>query len=219
MGWRVAWTPRAMRRRGFSLIETLVVLAIISILMLMLTTALVKAVRMAKSTAAGEEMRQERIGSEAAKIHEGEKPRTPAETVQEARKKFRKVGQGGMQKITSTVLFVVQNDNEFQAYWNTLLNPWNPNLPEFTDNGSLIAIAQNGTRYELPPVGTEIKGGAYPVTWEFISTELHETGRGDLGGNVIYSDGRREYVAYPREFPMTRSVAVWSHEFVEATGS
>lgn len=218
MRLRIRRWPRG-RRGGFSLVETLVVLAIISILMMMLTTALVKAVRMAKSTAAGEEMRQDRIGKQAAAIHEGEKPRTPAETVQEARREFRRVGAGGMQKITSTVLFVVRTDDEFQAYWQTLLNPWNPDLPQFTGNGSLIAFTQSGTRYELPPVGSKVKGNAYPITWEFISTELHETGRGDLGGNVVYSDGRREYVPYPRQFPMTRSVAVWSHEFVEATGS
>jgi prepilin-type N-terminal cleavage/methylation domain-containing protein len=206
------------RSRGFSLIETLVVLAIISVLMAMLTTALVKAVRMAKSTAAGEEMRQENLGKAAAQIHEGkDRPRTPEKTVQEARAEFRRVIGGGMQRITSTVLFVVRNDDEFQAYWETLLNPWNPNLPQFTPDGHLIAVTPSGTRYELPPVGGDVDGGAYPVTWEFISTDLSETGRGDMGGNVIYSDGRREYVPYRFSFPMTRSVAVWSHEFVEAT--
>jgi len=205
-------------RTGFSLVETLVVLAIISILMTMLTTALIKALRMAKATAAGEEMRVERLGDQAAAIHEGKDELTPEKAVKRARAQFRREGKGGMQKITSTVLFVVRNDQEFLAYWHTLLNPYNPKLPKLTAEGELVAVAEDGSRYELPPVDRESSGESYPVTWEFISTNLAETGRGDLGGNVIYSDGRREYVAYQAGFPMTRSVAIWSHEFVLATG-
>jgi prepilin-type N-terminal cleavage/methylation domain-containing protein len=205
-----------LRRRGlgFSLIETLVVLAIISILLLMLTTALVKAVRMAKSTAAGEEMRQDRIGRHAREIHEG--PNKPkAESVrQSARLSFRVVPKAGVQKITSQILFVVRNDVEFRAYYHTLLNPANSQAVELTRGGKLIALTEGGERFELPPVGSESKGGAYPVRWEFISTRLSETGRGDAGGNVIYSDGHREYVPYPAKFPMTKSVALLSHEFV-----
>lgn len=211
---RPAFRDRRVASRGFSIIEMLVVLAIISILMLMLTTALVKAVRMAKSTAAGEEMRVENIGTQAAAVHEGS-PKHEAEKVRDhARNEFRATGRGGMQKIVSRLLFVVKSDIEFRAYYHTLLNPANVTLPEFARHGALIALTENGERFELPPIGSDVKGPAYPVSWEFISTRLSETGRGDIGGNVIYSDGHRVYMPYPNQFPMTKSVALLSHEFV-----
>ncbi len=204
--------------RGFSLIETLVVLAIISILLLMLTTALTKAVRMAKSTAAGEEMRQERIGKTAKAIHEGEDKSTPQTVRKNARAQFREKSTAGMQKITTTMIFIVRSDIEFRAYWNTLLNKANKQIPEFTKSGELIAITDDGQRFELPPIGASKGATAYPVSWEFISTRLTETGRGDLGGNVVYSDSHREYVPYPSKFPMSKSVALLSHHFVSDFG-
>jgi prepilin-type N-terminal cleavage/methylation domain-containing protein len=206
------------RPGGFSLIETLIVLAIISILMAMLATALTKALRMAKSTAAGEEMRVERIGTSAKAVHEGDDRPAPESTMEAARASFRVVHTTGMEKITSSVLFVVRRDIEFRAYWHTLLNRENTQPPEFTKKGALIAFTPGGDRFELPPVGRDVKDGPYPVAWEFISTHLNETGRGDAGGNVVYSDGRREYVPYPRKFPMSKGVALLSHRFVSAFG-
>lgn len=203
------------RRAGFSMIETLVVLCIIMILMTLLVPVLTKALRMAKTTAAGEEMRSDRVGEMATAIHEGNKPAewTPQEIVQQARQKFRHEGQGSQKSIVTTLLYQVGNDEEFRAYWHTLLNKQNAQLPEFTRRGNLIAFTPEGQRYELPPVDRDTEGPSHIIRWEFISTRLDETGRMDLGGNVIYSDGRREYVAYPREFPMTRQVAELSHRF------
>jgi Tfp pilus assembly protein FimT len=203
------------RRSGFSMLETLVVLAIIMVLLTLLVPVLTKALRMAKATAAGEEMRSDRVGEMATAIHEGNNPkeRTPEEWVQHARGMFRREGKGGQTKLVSDVLFVVANDPEFRAYWHTLLNKQNTQLPEFTRKGHLIAFTPEGERFELLPVEKNSSGPAHIIRWEFISTRLEETGRMDLGGNVIYSDGRREYVAYPREFPMTRQVAELSHRF------
>jgi hypothetical protein len=93
------------------------------------------------------------------------------------------------------------------------LCPANAALPEFTRSGALVAITPEGHHYELPPANSEFKGGPRIVKWDFLSTRLEETGRGDMGGNVIYSDGRMEYVPYPRQFPMTRMVAELSHRF------
>jgi prepilin-type N-terminal cleavage/methylation domain-containing protein len=213
--------PSRAQSKGFSLIETLVVLTIISILAMMLTTALTKAVRMAKSTASGEEMRQDRIGKVATSVHEGAGPEeTPAQIVQHARAAFRQTGQAGMTKIVSSVLYAVRNDHEFRAYWHTLLNPENSQTAKFTASGALIAFTPEGERVELARLdgGPASSGAAIPSGWEFISTRLDETGRGDLGGNVIYCDGRREYVPYPAKFPMSRSVALLSHQFVSAFG-
>lgn len=203
------------RRSGFSMIETLVVLAIIMILMTLLVPVLTKALRMAKATAAGEEMRQERVGEMATAVHEGNDPKdlTPEQWVQQARASFRREGGQGQKKILSDVLFQVRDDLEFRAYWHTLLNKQNTEPPEFTRKGYLIARTPEGQEFELPPVERDINAPSHVVRWEFISTRLDETGRMDMGGNVIYSDGRREYVAYQRGFPMTRQVAELSHRF------
>jgi len=203
------------RRAGFSMIETLVVLCIIMILMTLLVPVLTKALRMAKTTAAGEEMRQERVGEMATAVHEGNDSGelTPEQVVQQARSSFRREGGQGQKKILSDVLFQVRDDQQFRAYWHTLLNKQNTQLPEFTRKGHLIARTPEGQEFELPPVERDSEGPSHVVRWEFISTRLDETGRMDLGGNVIYSDGRREYVAYPREFPMSRQVAELSHRF------
>ncbi len=61
--------------------------------------------------------------------------------------------------------------------------------------------------------GEEMRGPARIAKWDFLSTRLEETGRMDLGGNVVYTDGRVQYVPYPREFPMSRQVAELSHRF------
>ncbi len=205
------------RQSGFSMIETLVVLAIIMVLMTLLVPVLTKAVRMAKATAAGEEMRVERVGDMARAVHEGKNlPRlTPKDWVALARDNFHLEKTTGQKAIVSRLEFVVTNDLEFRAYWHTLLNKANTQLPEFTRSGELIALTPEGQRFELRRTdgGTRVPGPAYPVAWEFISTRMEETGRMDMGGNVIYSDGRREYVAYQHRFPMTRQVAELSHRF------
>ena len=59
------------RSPGFSLLETLVVLAIIMVLFTLLVPVLTRALRMAKRTAASEEMHSEKVGEMAAAVHEG----------------------------------------------------------------------------------------------------------------------------------------------------
>jgi type II secretory pathway pseudopilin PulG len=209
---------RALRRRdGTSMIETLVVLAIIMVLMTILVPALTRALRMAKSTAAGEEARSDRVGEIAVAAHEGRPDElAPEQAVARARDMFRhEVRTRSVPRVMSAPLFIVRNDAEFRAYWYTLLNPQNTETPEFTRSGELIAFTPEGQRHELPPVGGPGRepDQSYIVRWEFMSTKLHETGRGDLGGNVIYSDGRREYMPYPTRFPMTQQVAELSHRF------
>jgi competence protein ComGC len=201
-------------RLGFSLLETLVVLAIVMVLLTFLVPVLTKALRMAKRTAAGEEMHSERVGEVATAVHEGEPEKlTPEQAVLQARESFHHENAAGQKKIVSHLLFAVKNDDEFRAYWYTLLCPANAALPEFNHHGALIAITPEGHRYELPPVRGKETTTTHIVAWDFISTRLEETGRGDLGGNVVYSDTRIEYMPYPRQFPMTQMVAELSHRF------
>ncbi len=211
-GLCMIWRRRS--RSGFSLLETLVVLAIIMVLLTLLLPVLTKALRMAKRTAAGEEMHSEQVGEMATAIHEGgPEELTPEQAVLQARAYFRREGTAGQKKIVSHLLWSVKNDDEFRAYWNTLLNPQNTALPELTRGGHLIALTPEGRRYELPPSDAELRGPSRIAKWDFISTRLDETGRMDLGGNVIYTDGRVEYVAYPQRFPMSRMVAELSHRY------
>jgi type II secretory pathway pseudopilin PulG len=206
------------RRAGFSLLETLVVLAIIMVLFTLLVPVLTRALRMAKRTAAGEEFRQGQIGAMAmstADTDRAQSQRTPEQIVGRARQEFHEgpPGEPGDSIIYSTPLYAVTTDLEFRAYWYTLLNPQNTDLPKFTRGGKLIAITPEGLRFELPPIDADVHSPSHPVRWEFISTRLDETSRGDLGGNVFYSDGHLTYIAYPREFPMTQMVAELSHRF------
>ncbi len=204
------------RRAGFSLLETLVVLAIIMILLTLLVPVLTRALRMAKRTAAGEDLRQDRIGEMADTIHDKDvrlAKQTPEWVVSEARSLFHFEVQGSQKAVYSRLLYRVNNDLEFRAYWYTLLNPENQELPKFTSGGKLIAHTPEGQRFDLEPMDADPGGPAHPTQWEFISTRLDETGRGDLGGNVFYADGRMVYVPYPREFPMTPQVAELSHRF------
>lgn len=195
--------------QGFSLVETLVVLAILSILMAMLVTSLTKALRMAKATAAGETMRHGGIERSMDEPSPLDNPRAAA------REAFRQtVDYGKGETIVSELLFVVQTDDEFRAYWHTLLNPRNSGPVEFSEDGTLMAQKPSGHLFRLPRVGTDRVSG-YPIAWEFISTDLSETSRGDLGGMVVYHGGATEYVRYPGPFPMTPAVASLSHRYME----
>jgi type II secretory pathway pseudopilin PulG len=202
------------RRDGFSMLETLVVLAIIMVLLTLLVPVLTRALRMAKRTAAGEEMHQTVIAQKADEASGGKPaPLTPQQIIDRARTQFWQEAKGSQAAIYSTPLYVVTSDLEFRAYWYTLLNPENTDVPEFKRDGTLIAYTPEGKRFDLPPVDAAGPNSAHPIRWDFVSTRLEETGRGDMGGNVAYADGRNAYVAYPREFPMTQMVAELSHRF------
>jgi len=210
-------TRHAGGHGGFSLVETLVVLAIISILMAMLATSLTKAVRMAKGAAAGEAMRQGAI-SRMADTGPARTLSADQEIRLDARRAFRQaIDTGKGQMLLSELRYVVRNNAEFRAYWHTLLNPAASFPLTFADGGSLVARGPGGKEFVLPPIGTRgaDRLGRYAVGWEFISTNLAQTARGDLGGNVIYNDGHRQYELYPGRFPMSEPVARLSQQFVD----
>lgn len=104
-------------KRGFSLLELLIVVAIIGILMAMLSGALVKALRAGHATAAREAMRQHQIGR-MVKLDKGvlhsddpEKDRAFARWVF-----HRRVDTGKAEMIVSETVYLTQNDAEFRAY-------------------------------------------------------------------------------------------------------
>lgn len=194
--------------------ETLVVLAIIMVILTFQVPALTKALRQAKGVAAGEAMHQNNISSMASSSDPNFRPKRA-----EARKAFRRVVDAGkFDAIVTQMLYVVRDDDEFRAYWHTLLNPNNTKPILFSTNGELVARTAQGESYRLPLLGAAGGSGeSYPVGWEFISTDLSETAYGNMGGNVMYSDGRNKYVGYQDDYPMTPTVARLSHKFVKLT--
>ncbi|MEE8344029.1 MAG: type II secretion system protein [Woeseiaceae bacterium] len=202
----------AHSQSGFSIIELLVVVAIIGILMALYSSSLSKAMRMAKATATAEAMHQKVIASATS----DELP----PTAEDARDLYRQVVDTGKgEAILTELVFGVRDDREFDAYWHTLIDPRNTEEPQFEDGGSLIAKTKDGETFVLPPIHRGPRGalGAYTVGWEFLSTVLAETSTGTLGSEVFYSDGHVTYVRYPGEFPVTRLVAELSHTFVKLT--
>lgn len=203
-------------KRGHTLVETLVVLAIILILMALYLPTLAKAMRKAKEVAGKEALRQQGIG----KMADGVNSARPGESRPgraEAQAAFRReldIGKGDTM-IVSEMLYVVKSDDEFRAYWHTLLNPDNA-APLTYASGGLNAYDEDNNRYVLPVAETFAgRTETYVLGWEFISTDLDETSSGTIGGNVLFSDGHSAYVRYPGEFPMTPTVAELSHAFME----
>ena len=205
------------RNRGYSLVETLCVLSIILILMALYLPTLSKAMRKAKEVAGKEAQYQHAIGKmadSANSTHASDK--RPGRS--EARDAFRQtldIGKGDTM-LVSEVLYVVKSDDEFRAYWHTLLNPANSAPLSYANGNSLNAYDENNNLYVLPLAEPLVgQSGTYLVGWEFISTDLSETSSGTIGGNVLYSDGHSGYIRYPDEFPMTPTVAELSHAFMQ----
>ena len=194
-------------RHGYSLLETLICVAIISILMALQLPVLTKALRKAKEVAIKEGLHQKAIGDMA-----GDAKFDPRPGREACRAAYRQTYQ---ESLVTELKYVVRSEQEFAAYWNTVIRPSATEPLKYAASGELIAEDAGGSVYYLkalnmaePPTQTAIVG------WEFISTKLSETTSGTLGTNVLYSDGRAVYIRYPGEFPMTPLVAELSHRFV-----
>ncbi len=204
------------RGNGFSLVELLVCVAIISILAAMYMVALGKARRKAEEVVIREGFRQESIGRFAGTANSVRN--TPDGAFrEECRSAFRKPMETSKGPIWATELLCeVEGEQAFRAYWNTVINPAAQGELEFRGE-SLVARDENGAEFVLKrcePMGRV--GPAIPVGWEFLSTDLRETSSGTLGTVVSYSDGHVEYVPYPGRYPACKSVAELSHRFMQS---
>ena len=202
---------RVRSRGGYSLVETLVVISIICILMALYLPTLSRAMQKAKDVRDKEGLRQKYIGqmADGANIANAS-PSRP--TKADCRAAYR---QEMGEAIVTELLYVVYDEAEFVAYWNTMIRADAPDPPDYSGNGRLIAKDAIGNTYLLAQVDmAHPSGELFPVAWVFISTNLSETSSGDIGSNVLYSDGHGLYVRYPGEYPMTRFVAELSHRFM-----
>ncbi|HRK35331.1 MAG TPA: type II secretion system protein [Candidatus Hydrogenedentes bacterium] len=202
------------KKAGFSMVETLVVVAIIGILMALYLPTLAKALRKAQEVAVKESARQHKIGKMADAANFANKS-TDGPGRDEARAAFRQtldLGKG-TSMIASELLDVVVSDQEFQAYYTTLLDP--SNTAPLVWNGGRLVASDGSNTYLLKPMEAFHGDSAVPQLWEFISTDLTETSSGTLGSTVMYTDGHVNYVRYPQEFPISPLVAQLSHEFMQ----
>lgn len=204
---------RRTRQAAFSMIEMLVVIAIISILMAMYLPILSKAKKAAMKAAGVEAMRQGNIGRMAdnaniAHPKDGAKP-----TREQARMAYRQPLDTGKSTIYVTeMLYVVRDDKEFEAYWYTLIDPYADFHLEYDEHGNLLA--QDGDGNIVPLSMHDSFGAPRPYIWEYISTVGAECSSDEYGTNVMFSDSHVERIRYPERFPASRIVAELSHEFL-----
>jgi len=204
-------------RRGFSLVELLVCLAIISVLMALYLPTLSKARRKAEEVVVQEGFRQEYI-SEMAKTANVAHPRPAPET--ELRARCREAFRREMttvdgEVVVTQMLFAVSDEAEFRAYWHTLINPSASGPIEY-NRGRVVVTDEWGNSFPLASMDSErpLLGRPIPEAWEFLSTDLSETSSGTVGTSVVYTDSHVDYLPYPGPYPACRTVAELSHRFV-----
>jgi len=211
--------PRSFSSRaGFSMLELLIVVAIISILVFLQLGAVHRALGKVKNSARAEAIRQAALSREAEAVHEGPMRTEPA-NVLECIVAFKQKLDTGKEKIlVSEMLYLVRNGDEFRAYWNTMLNPNSLYAPVY-DGDTLLARDPDGKVFPLPALyGSHLdanaKYGLFPIAWDFLSSNPKDNTSGELGSEVMYSDGHIEFVRYPGKFPAVREVADLTRQFV-----
>ena len=202
------------QRNGFSLVELLVVIAIISILAMMQVKAGIKALRQAKSVATGEAMRQSKIGNMSDNANRGRLSDDDVKTRENCRQAFRQMYETGKQQAAVTeVYYALRTDQDFDAYYHTLIDPDNEDELEFVDN-KLKAYTKDGAEVLLEPLSDRVTGVV--AMWEFLATRMSNMSTG-TNIRIMYNDGHVESLQYPGRFPASRIVAELGQEFMDKT--
>ncbi len=204
---------------GFSLVETLVVLAIVSILTAMVASSLHKAVGLAKETARAEGVRQTSLSIVAEHANEARLAVSPPPNRIACSAAFRQwVGNedDDASALVTQLLYVVKSEDEFEAYYNTLIDPDNDDPLEFQGQ-ILVAEDDDGNTHLLKPIedwmNEASRNGRFPVMWEFLSTNLADTNSSRPVLTVAYCDGSTEKVRYGDKYPASQCVAEKSREY------
>lgn len=207
-----------MRTRGFSLIELLVVVAIIGVMMAMTLAGLSKAKGAADRVSKAEGMRQHAMGEMADNANLA-KPVTEKPSRTECRAAFHQwleEPEENGNPLATEMLYVVRTEAEFAAYYHTLINKDNTTPLEYANN-MLNAYDPDGNTFLLPPLGDPLyaaeRYGRLPMAWEFLSTDMSETNLTSRIINVLYTDGSVKPMRYGSGYPVTRLVAELSHDF------
>jgi prepilin-type N-terminal cleavage/methylation domain-containing protein len=204
-----------LNRSGHSLIELLVCIAIIGTLMAMSMPVYVKALRKAQEVGVSESMRQSHIARQADNANIAHRASPDGQDREACRGAYRRTmsdGSGDGEIVVTEMLYDVQSEAEFRAYWYTLIDPDATDPLAFDGDGNLMAVDEEGDVFLLVP----IRRGEYGMAWEFLSSVPRESSAGTLGTVVAYPDGHTDYVRYPGAFPACRSVAELSHQFMVA---
>ena len=204
-------------RNAFSLVELLVVVAIIGVLAAFLVPALSRARSKAEQIAAVEAMRQKHIGALATNANAPWPQDYDPPDQWDCRDAYMQALETGSgETFVTELLYKVRNEAEFKAYWHTVIDPDSDDELEFAGS-TLIARDERGREYKLVPLELHmLKEKAFPIAWEFLSTDMAEMSSGSIGANVMYSDGHVKYMSYPGKYPVCKSVAELSHRFVQA---
>lgn len=200
-------------RRGFSLLETLISIAIIMILVGMTLPVLSRARQKALQVAEKEGLRQLTISALAGwgKSNDGSR-----EACREAFRQEIRAGKNSM--VITEMLYVVTDVAEFRAYFHTLIDSAASGPLEFDDYGNLLAADEEGQVYALPPMRIDGSIGTVPVAWTFLSSNMAHNSSGTIGTEVVYSDGHVQYIRYHDGFPALPAVASLSNKFMTQQG-
>ena len=215
-----------MRRRGYSMVEMLVVIAIIMVLLTIAVPRYVKVVWLAKQVAMDEGKHQRHIGEISTGVlsnPHGSRPGgdSSSYTVEQLRAKARAsyrqtFDAGKFDYYLTEVVCVIDNDHEFRAYWHSLIGP-DESVSVDLDGGSVTVRDEHGNAYTLARVlpWQYESHGIHAIAWDFLSTGMKHMTTGNRGVTAEYNDGSQAHLRYPGEFPATTTVAELSQRFMD----